>query len=94
MLCLEQGNGYSVLHFPALNFGLNPLQLVCFRDDVEKTSFDDIIVILNHSTGNDDLVEDNPKRGILKMWTVVLLLIFTDILLFHQDSFFFFFNFA
>jgi len=93
MLCLQQRNGYSLLHFPALNCGLSPLQLVCFRDDVEKTSFDDTIVVLNHSTSNEDLVEDNPKRGILKMWTVVLLLIFTDILIFHQDSFFFFFFF-
>jgi len=64
---MQQGNGYCVLLFPVLNFGLNPLQLVCFRDDVDKTSFGDTIVVLNHSTGNKDLVEENPKRGILKM---------------------------
>ncbi|ESW10374.1 hypothetical protein PHAVU_009G203700 [Phaseolus vulgaris] len=51
------------------NLSLLCPHLVCFRDDVEKTSFDDIIVILNHSTGNDDLVEDNPKR--VRKWLYV-----------------------
>lgn len=87
---MQQGNGYGMLHFPVLNRGLNSLQMVCFRDDVEKTSFGDNIVVLNHSTDNKDIVEENPKRGILKMWTVVLLLLFTDILLFHQNSIFVF----
>jgi hypothetical protein len=50
---------------------LNPLQLVSFVDDIEKASFGDVIVVVNHSTSNEDQIEDNPKRGTSKMCTVV-----------------------
>lgn len=49
--------------FFSLICGSNPLQLVCFVDDIEKASFGDVIVVINSSTGNKDQSEDNPKRG-------------------------------
>ncbi|KAL2639720.1 hypothetical protein AAZV13_06G185700 [Glycine max] len=42
--------------------------LVCFGDEVEKTNFGDVIVV-NNATGNDDQVEDNPKR--VRKWLYV-----------------------
>ncbi|XP_057441075.1 uncharacterized protein LOC130732945 isoform X2 [Lotus japonicus] len=35
--------------------------LVCFVDEVEKASFGDVIVVVNHSTSDKDQVEDNPS---------------------------------
>ncbi|KOM40108.1 hypothetical protein LR48_Vigan04g030600 [Vigna angularis] len=51
------------------NLSLLCPHMVCFRDDVEKTSFGDNIVVLNHSTGNTDLVEENPKR--VRKWLYI-----------------------
>ncbi|XP_027901799.1 uncharacterized protein LOC114162192 isoform X2 [Vigna unguiculata] len=51
------------------NLSLLCPHLVCFRDDVDKTSFGDTIVVLNHSTGNKDLVEENPKR--VRKWLYI-----------------------
>lgn len=55
---------FGILHFPALICRLNCLQLVCFVDEVEKASFGDVIVVVNHSTSDKDQVEDNPSGGI------------------------------
>ncbi|KAK7304223.1 hypothetical protein RJT34_15350 [Clitoria ternatea] len=35
--------------------------LICF-DDIEKTSFDDLIVVVDHLTNNEDQIEDNPRK--------------------------------
>ncbi|WVZ21227.1 hypothetical protein V8G54_008549 [Vigna mungo] len=51
------------------NLSLLCPHMVCFRDDVEKTSFSDNIVVLNHSTDNKDLVEENPKR--VRKWLYI-----------------------
>ncbi|XP_073221327.1 uncharacterized protein, partial [Cicer arietinum] len=37
--------------------------LVCFVDDIGKVCFGDIIVVVNHSTSNEDQIEHNPKRA-------------------------------
>ncbi|XP_050917729.1 uncharacterized protein LOC127133971 isoform X2 [Lathyrus oleraceus] len=37
--------------------------LVCFVDDIEKASFGDVIVVVNHSSNNEDQIEDNLKRA-------------------------------
>ncbi|XP_045812887.1 uncharacterized ATP-dependent helicase YprA isoform X2 [Trifolium pratense] len=36
--------------------------LVSFVDDIEKASFGDVIIVVNHSTSNEDQIED-PKRA-------------------------------
>ncbi|CAJ1975483.1 unnamed protein product [Sphenostylis stenocarpa] len=51
------------------NLSLLCPHLLCFGGDAEKTSFGDIIVVLNHSTGNENQVEDNPKR--VRKWLYV-----------------------
>ncbi|XP_014494554.1 uncharacterized protein LOC106756587 isoform X7 [Vigna radiata var. radiata] len=51
------------------NLSLLCPHMVCFRDDVEKTSFGDNIVVLNHSTDNKDIVEENPKR--VRKWLYI-----------------------
>ncbi|KAF1892714.1 hypothetical protein Lal_00042604 [Lupinus albus] len=38
-------------------------QLVCFGNDIEHTGFGDFIVVINHSTSNNDQIENNPKRA-------------------------------
>lgn len=62
------------------------MQLVCFGDEVEKTNFGDVIVV-NNATGNDDQVEDNPKRGILKMLAIVLSRLYLLIFVFIRRVF-------
>ncbi|KAK7411308.1 hypothetical protein VNO78_02741 [Psophocarpus tetragonolobus] len=57
--------------------------LLCFGDDVEKMSFDDVIVVVNQSTGNEDQVEDNPKR--VRKWLYVSKTVST---LKRRDSYF------
>ncbi|XP_058723094.1 uncharacterized protein LOC131594917 isoform X1 [Vicia villosa] len=37
--------------------------LVCFVDDIEKARFGYVIVVVNHSSNNEDQIEDNLKRA-------------------------------
>ena len=60
------------MHFPALIYGFNPLQLVHFGDDIEKTSFGNVIFVINLSSSDEDQIADNPERGVLKICTDVL----------------------
>ncbi|KAK7328471.1 hypothetical protein VNO77_22578 [Canavalia gladiata] len=43
--------------------------LICFGGDVEKASFDDVIVVVNHSASNEDQIQENPKR--VRKWLYV-----------------------
>ncbi|XP_061350533.1 uncharacterized protein LOC133295696 isoform X2 [Gastrolobium bilobum] len=51
------------------NLSLLCPHLVCFGDDSEKTSFGDVIIVVNHSTSSKDQIEDNPKRA--RRWLFV-----------------------
>ncbi|KAI9083766.1 hypothetical protein K1719_034234 [Acacia pycnantha] len=39
------------------------LQLICFTDDIKKTSYDDIMIIINNSKRDEVKKKDTPKRG-------------------------------
>ncbi|XP_054806101.1 uncharacterized protein LOC129308773 isoform X2 [Prosopis cineraria] len=38
-------------------------ELICFTDDIEKTSYDDVMIIIEHSTRDEVNKKDTPKRG-------------------------------